>query len=42
MIHDGECGIFSPKLLECFDDAREELTIETQKEQQKVENGKGG
>ncbi len=25
MIHDGECGTFSPKLLKCFDDAREDL-----------------
>lgn len=25
MIHDGECGVFSPKILDCFDLAREEL-----------------
>ncbi len=34
MIHDGECGIFSPKLLECFDDAKEDLIEATEKEQQ--------
>ncbi len=30
MIHRGECGTFSPKLLECFDDAKEEFTEATQ------------
>ena len=33
MIHDGECGIFSPKLLKCFDDAKEEFIKNTTKEQ---------
>lgn len=25
MIHDGECGVFSPKVMECFDLAKEDL-----------------
>jgi len=25
MIHDGECGVFSPKILDCFDRARDIL-----------------
>lgn len=25
MIHDGECGVFSPKILDCFDLAKEDL-----------------
>ena len=31
MIHNGECGIFSQKLLECFDAARDELIANTDK-----------
>lgn len=27
MIHDGECGVFSPKILDCFDLAKEELYV---------------
>jgi len=27
MIHDGECGVFSPKILDCFDLAKEELFV---------------
>ena len=35
MIHNGECGCFSPKLLDCFDEAKEDLTIESKKLAQK-------
>ena len=31
MINNGECGIFSPKLLECLDKAKSELTLATPK-----------
>lgn len=27
MIHDGECGVFSPKILDCFDLAKQELFV---------------
>ena len=33
MINDGECGVFSPKLLKCFNDARDDLISNTTKEQ---------
>ena len=33
MINNGECGIFSPKLLKCFNDAKEDLIANTSKEQ---------
>ena len=33
MIKDGECGTFSPKLLKCFDDAKEDFVKNTTKEQ---------
>lgn len=32
MIHDGECGVFSDKIMDCFDLAKEELFAITQKE----------
>ncbi len=38
MINDGECGIFSPKLLECFNHAKEEIIANTTKEQMGEEN----
>lgn len=30
MIHDGECGIFSPEMLDCFELARAELFAVTE------------
>lgn len=39
MIHNGECGVFNPKLLECFDTARAELESETQVEPAEAEDG---
>ncbi len=33
IINEGECGVFSPKLLKCFNDSREELVENTTKEQ---------
>ena len=38
MINDGECGIFSPKLLKCFNDAKEDIEANTSKEQMGEEN----
>ena len=38
MINDGECGIFSPKLLKCFNDAKEDIEANTSKEQIEEEN----
>ncbi len=37
MIHNGECGIFSPKLLKCFDYAKDYLVANTTKEQEEEE-----
>ncbi len=31
MIHEGKCGIFSPKLLHCFDAAKDEIISHTEK-----------
>ncbi len=31
MIHEGKCGVFSPMILECFDSAKEDLVIATNK-----------
>ena len=33
MINNGECGVFSPKLLECFEHAKEDFIANTTKEQ---------
>ena len=33
MINNGECGCFSPKIIECFNDSREDLVSNTTKEQ---------
>ena len=35
MIHNGECGCFSTKLLDCFDDAKEDLIVVAKKFAQK-------
>ncbi len=38
MINDGECGIFSPKILECFDDAKDDIIANTSKEKMREES----